>query len=127
MYIDDDQFETLLRKALAAGEAAADSVIPSPMTVVDYPLFGMDGSGATYTAEDGWCGGAMILVHDSRTKFARWLLRNDRAKKGQSLPCVVIAVPHRGYSLHRAMAYARGSVAALKKAGVRASMRYFID
>ncbi len=90
----DNFWEELFLLADRFSSAACQTVIPTPMLLDDFGVI-----------EEGECGNASVIVTNSRSAFAHWLLKNDRAardhKRRVVIPCNVAS-----QSMERATAYA---------------------
>ena len=66
-------FETVYNKAVAAGRAAGEAIVPVPMTV--------QGQGQSWFVADGnVCGFAWVAIRPANSSFAKWLKKNKLAK-----------------------------------------------
>lgn len=117
---DDSKFLILLASAMAAGEAAALSAIPSPMCV-------SNGGELVAVSIHGECGGARVVVKDRRTRFARWLLASRCGEYDECVRGVCFYAPNPTQSAVRALAFAEAAARVLREAGVRAASQSLRD
>lgn len=119
----DESFRLLFDKAHAAGMAAGDGIIVTPMLVgsPSTPLGNdIDPSRPTYHVPDGVCGFAWISVRPGNCPFANWLKKNDLGKADHYSGGVQIWVGEFGQSMQRKVAYADAFAATLTKEGIKA-------
>ena len=108
------QFAAVYAKAVAAGMAAGNGSIPTPM-IVGSPStpFGndVDYSKKTYYVADGVCGFAWVTVRPGTSAFAKWLAKTGKARKAYE-GGMQVWVSEFGQSMQRkeAFAYAMAKV-----------------
>lgn len=114
--------EALWRRALAAGEAAAEAARPTPMYVVQRanPLDDTSPIVKAYPpVMDGVCGFAWVVVRPGNSAFARWMRRTKGTRKsyygGEEF-----WVAEYGQSLERKAAFAYAFADVLTQAGIKA-------
>ena len=110
-----ERWQSLFDLANAAGIAAHDSTVPTPVFIR-----GFGGH------EDGECGYAFIHLPDARKDFARWLLRTGKAEKGYRRG-VTINCPRQGQSVDRAYAYATAFARVLDYNGLECTTEMLLD
>ncbi len=96
--------EEAYRRAHAAGVAAYDSTMPTPIVI------SVDGD--THITSE--CGTAFVAVKDARTGFARWLLRSGHGTKAKGSGARVFA-PRSTQSFEKAQAYAQAFAQVLRE------------
>lgn len=118
----------LYREADAAGKAAAANANVDPMIVYKRvnPLDDSSEIIKTYVVNDGVCGFAKIIVKPANSKFARWLLTHELARRHYE-GGVYINVSGYGQSLTRKEAYANAFADTLVNAGINAYMESRLD
>ncbi len=103
-------FEALWNAALAAGNAAAAAIVPTPMVVSN------GNNGKTYFVGDGVCGFGW-LTFKGNTAFGKWAKANGIARPGYPKGLSVWS-PLRTQSLARNEAWAYAAADALRAAGI---------
>ncbi len=98
-----------------AAKAAADW-IPTPMWVEGY----------AETISEGACGSAWIHLPDARTKFARWLKKQDLGSTGYGSGCFVSAKTS-SQSLERAQKYCEAFAQVLRLNGIECKVDWRYD
>jgi hypothetical protein len=77
-------FAAVWARALAAGKAAGQAAVPTPMIVSEAD--GLSGSpkpgGQSWYVSEGVCGFAWVTVKPGTSPFARWLKARGDASKG---------------------------------------------
>lgn len=114
--------EELFAKAHAAGMAAGNASVPTPMIVgTPTTLFGdvIDTTKKTYFVEGGVCGFASVIVKPATSSFARWLAKTGKGRK-HYYGGLNIWVSGFGQSLTRKEAYASAFARVLNDAGIKA-------
>jgi hypothetical protein len=105
-------FSGLWGQAVAAGNAAANALVPVPMNV-------RCSSGQVYHVPDGVCGFAWINVRPGNSPFANWA-----KKQGLMRPAygggVQFWVGDFDQSMQRKEAFARAAANVLSEAGIKA-------
>lgn len=127
--LSDDQAQALYAKAQAAGMAAGEAVIPTPMHVVERANPFDDNSAVVRRyapVMDGPCGFAAITIRPGNSSFARWLKANKRAYSGY-YGGTELSVSQFGQSLTRKTVYARAFTEVLRAAGIDASYNSRMD
>lgn len=125
----ESEFRALYEKALAAGIAAGEAAIPTPMIVgTPTTFFGsdVDLSQKTYYVPDGPCGFAWVNIRPGTSSFARWLVKNGVARKAYG-GGVSISVRRFGQSLIRKEAFAYAAARVFSEAGITAYGQSRID
>jgi hypothetical protein len=116
-------------RADAAGRAAAEACVPTPM-VVGTPrdmlgsLMGGDGGGfredePTYFVSGGICGTAYVLIRPGTSPMARFVKKHRGGWKGH-YGGTQFTVRGYGQSFERSMAYAQAYAGVLYDAGIKA-------
>lgn len=114
-------FADLYKDADAAGRAAAEACVPTPMIVGEAKsLFDdtIDTTKPTYFVADGVCGFAWVFFKGN-TAWGRWASKNGIARKAYG-GGLQIWVSGYGQSVARKEAYARAFAATLNEAGITA-------
>jgi len=102
------QFRAVYDRAYAAGLAAGNNAIPTPMVVTDAM------HGKQWYVEDGACGFAWIRVRPATSSFARWLLK-EKIVSGRSYNGGVdIWISDHNQSVTRKEAHARAMADVLR-------------
>ena len=114
--------ESLYQKAHAAGVAAGDAAVPSPMVVFERESPFDDSSPVVKVYEpimEGPCGFAYVLIRPGTHPFAKYLRKVGLSHKayygGEEM-----SVRMFGQSVERKYAYAQAFAAVLQEAGVKA-------
>lgn len=107
----DASFEIAFRNAHAAGMAAGNNAVPTPMTVVQHENPFDDTSAITKVFEpvlEGVCGFAWINVKPGNSAFANWIKKNNSIQSHKSYyGGLDIWVGEFGQSYERKLAYAQ--------------------
>lgn len=104
----------LFDKAYAAGVAAANAAVPTPMIVQD------EQTGYVYAPiMDGVCGFASVIVRPGTSSFARYLKAEKGCRKAY-YGGISYYVGGFGQSYERKMAFAYAFAAVLDEAGIKA-------
>jgi len=74
----------------------------------------------------GVCGFAWVKIQPATSSFARWLKKNDLARKGYG-PGIDISISAYGQSMTRKAAYAGAFASVLRDAGIRAHSQSRMD
>jgi len=118
----DKYFEALHSMADAAGKSAAKGTVPTPMLISGYaPIFA------------GACGVAWVSLPDARTKFCRWLARNNIGRRsydpGWHIPARVNSDPpfYDAQSVEPQDRYAKAYAEVLKRNGVACTPQMLLD
>lgn len=125
--------EALYAQAVAAGQAAAESVVPTPMLVVEreHPLGDILGLSdednpvkQAWRVNSGVCGFAWTEVHPGNCSFALWAVKAGKARKAYQGGVQFSARPQVAGSMVQSLeineAYAQAFAGVLKDAGLRA-------
>ena len=107
-----EEWQELWASARAAGEAAADRCVPTPMIVESMTA----GEVKTYYVGTGVCGFAQIRFAGN-TSFGRWAKKTERATKSYS-GGLITPVHVGGQSYEIKKAYAQAFAARLREGGV---------
>jgi len=76
------EFLALYKNAQREGIKAGEALQPCPMVVVEGDLFGNTRPDAKrYYVSEGVCGFASVIIYPATSSFARWLVKNDLARK----------------------------------------------
>lgn len=118
----------LYREADAAGKAAAANVQVNPMIIYRRanPLDDASEIIKTYVVNDGVCGFAKVIIKPANSKFAKWLITHELARRHYE-GGVYINVSVYGQSLQRKEAYANAFANILADAGINAYMESRLD
>ena len=107
-----EEWQELWASARAAGEAAADRCVPTPMIVESMTA----GEVKTYYVGTGMCGFANIRFAGN-TSFGRWAKKTERATKCYSGGLITpVHVGGQSYEIKRA--FAQAFAARLREGGV---------
>lgn len=114
--------EALFRRALAAGLAAGESAVPTPIVVTERVNPFDDHSPVVraygpYT--EGACGFASVVIRPGNSSFARWIKNTHHSNRGYT-GGVEFWVEGFGQSYERKRAYAQAFAGVLTAAGVKA-------
>lgn len=115
------EYEDLYRRAKAAGVAAGDSAIPTPMVVTEHthPLDDHSPAKKQWYVGEGACGFAWVVIRPGTSSFARWLKKKGYARKdyygGMS-----IWISEHGQSITRKEAHADAMAAVFREANIEA-------
>lgn len=113
-------FETVWKIASEAGNLAVEEMKPiTPMVVT--------GGGERYVVEDGVCGFASVNIKPGNSTFARWLKKNEYARKDSYNGGVTYYVHEFGQSLAKKETYAYAFAQVLRDNGFRASAMSRMD
>lgn len=103
----------LFNMADNAGRAAAEACVPTPMIVCD-------GSYTYAPILDGVCGFAWVNIKPGTSKFARWLTKNNLARRDSYYGGVTVWISGYGQSMARKEAYAHAFANVLRENGIQA-------
>ena len=103
----------LFAKADAAGMAAASAHKPEPMVV-------RSGSYVYEPVMDGVCGFAWVNVKPGNSQFAKWMVKEGKARKDSYEGGVQVWVSQFNQSMEKKYAYAAAFANVLNEAGVNA-------
>lgn len=117
----DAEMKALYDRAVAAGRAAANACVPTPMVVTQYANPFDTRSAVMYrdVVNDGVCGFAWVVVRPGTSRFARWLKKNHLARTGYG-GGVHIWISDYNQSMERKQAHARAMASVLTMAGIDA-------
>lgn len=123
----DAQHADLFAKAWAAGVAAVEGCVPTPMTVVEHanPVAGLLGGDPGPIVKeyepvaDGVCGFAWVTIMPGNSSFARWLVKEGKARPHYRGGIQVWISGYR-QSYERKSAHAQAMAEALREAGIKA-------
>jgi len=121
-------YAALYAEADAAGQAAAEAAIPTPMVVGEEtsPFSGvLDYSKPTYFEPEGLCGFAWVKFAGN-TGWARWAKKEGYARPSYS-GGYMLSVRGYGQSVTRKEAYAQAFADVLREAGVTAYAESRLD
>jgi hypothetical protein len=121
-------FSALYEKADAAGKAAAEAKVPTPMVVgtETTPFSGqIDFTQKTYFVEGGLCGFAWVKFKGN-TAFGKWAKASGKATKAYN-GGLQVWVRGYGQSIAKKEAYAQGFSQVLREAGVTAYYESRLD
>lgn len=112
--------QRLFNKAHAAGMRAGQTVKVTPMVVLERenPMDDTSPVKQEWHVDGGPCGFAWVRIKGN-TRFGRWCVKHDRARKGYPSG-LNIHVWDFGQSMARKYAYAQAFAAVLTEAGVTA-------
>lgn len=123
----DRAHQELYDRAVKAAEASvAEMTAPVPMVVAEHtnPLDDNSPIKKVYApAMGGVCGFSWIVVKDSRTSFAKWLVKNEKGRSSDYERGVIIwgrDNKYNGQSMETKQAWTRGFVSVLREAGINA-------
>ena len=124
-----NDFEVLFQKADAAGQAAAEAVVPVPMQIVQRANPFDDNSPVVKSYEpvlDGVCGFAWVNVKPGNCAFANFL---KKEKGGHKSYYGGIDMSVRGYnqSMTRKEAYAEAFAEVIRATGIKAYAQSRMD
>lgn len=105
----DAEFEALFKEAHEAGMKAGIGEQTSTMVVV--------GHGQRYVVPEGPCGFAWVVVKPGTSAFAKWLMKNGKARK-HYYGGVSLWVGEFNQSMERKYAYAAAFAEVLRKNGI---------
>lgn len=113
------EFQELWDKAWAAGVEAATALTPVPMTLGTAIGFSreIDPSKPVYYEPEGVCGFAEVRIKPATSKFAKWLMANDHAKKSHQ-GGIYVWISDYNQSMQRKEAHAYAMADVLKAAGI---------
>lgn len=125
--VRDAKHAALFAKAWAAGVAAVEGCVPTPMTVVEHanPVAGLLGGDPGPIVKeyepvaDGVCGFAWVTITPGNSSFARWLIKEGKARPHYRGGIQVWISGYR-QSYERKSAHAQGMAEALREAGIKA-------
>ena len=107
------RWQAIYDLAVEAGQRAMEECVPEPLVV----------DGDVYM--EGDCGGARIVVHDARTRFARWLKTRETGHRHYRSGYAVSA--HRiGQSAETAKAYADAFARVLIRNGISCTVETYL-
>lgn len=121
--IKTTEFKALYASADAAGKAAAEAKVPTPMVVgTPTTLLGndIDYDKPVYHVPSGVCGFSWVNVKPGNSAFANWLKKNGKARTDGYYGGVTIWVSAYGQSYEKKCAYARAFAHVLTEAGFKA-------
>lgn len=124
-----ETFRELFDRAQAAGLAAGNAAVPTPMFVgsPSTPLGDdIDENKAVYFVPEGVCGFASVIIRPGTCAFARWLTKNDLAHK-HYYGGVCIWIHEHGQSMTRKEAHAREMARIFRDAGIDAHCESRMD
>ena len=104
-------FRALYEKAEAAGRAAAEAAVPTPMVVSEH-------TGKSWYVGEGVCGFAWVKVRPGNSPFARWLRKTGKVRGAAYGGGVDIWISAYGQSMARKEAHARAMAKVLNEAGI---------
>jgi hypothetical protein len=113
---DSDFWQRLYERARQHGAKMAEDWTPTPMWV----------EGVTEAIVEGICGSAWVRVPDARSRFSRWLKKNDLGSSGHGRGCFVFAGTA-SQSLERAQKYCEGFAQVLRLNGVECEVGWRED
>lgn len=93
------KFAEVYKKAYAAGMAAAEAAVPTPMVVTEE----VPATGRSWYVPEGACGFAWITIKPATCSFAKWLVKTKRGHKGGRYQ---IWIAEHGQSVERKEAHA---------------------
>lgn len=101
---------------------AAQAHTPTPMVVAQHANVLDDKSPvvAAYKVSGGVCGFAWVSIKPANSKFARWLLANNKARKDSYAGGVRLSVSLFNQSMELKEKYAYAFAKMLQEAGIRA-------
>lgn len=125
-----DQCEALHSKAHAAGMAAGEGAVPTPMLVTEH-VNPFDDTSAVKRAYapvmDGVCGFAKVTVRPGNSAYARWLRKSRLGRTDSYYGGTMLWVRQFGQSAERKGAYARAYARVLTEAGITAYDSVWLD
>ena len=110
-------------EAVQAGIAAGSTVEVTPMIVgqaKDLLSNEIDYTKKTYFVESGVCGFAYVHVKPATSRFARWLVKTEKARKDSYMGGVYINIWDYNQSLTRKEAHAQAMARKLAEYGIDA-------
>lgn len=119
----EQEFQAIWDKALAAGKAAGNAVVPRPM-IVGSPStpFGndVDPTQKTYYVPEGVCGFAWVQVRPGTSAFAKWLKKMKYARADSYAGGVSVWISDYNQSMARKSAHADAMAKVFNEAGFTA-------
>jgi len=118
----DQKFQTIWDEAKAAGIAAGEASVPTPMNVVQHSNPLDDGSSVeqVWHVPDGACGFAWVNVRPGTSAFAKWLKKMDYARTDSYYGGVTIWISEHGQSVDRKSKHAAAMASVFTEAGFNA-------
>jgi hypothetical protein len=116
-------FAAVYERAYAAGMAAANAAVPTPMVV--YEAAGPTGNaakpgGQSWVVPQGVCGFAWVTVRPGNSAFAKWLQKNGLAKPDSYAGGMKVWVSQFGQSMELKEAFANAMAKTFTEAGFTA-------
>lgn len=117
----EGRWADLYARAHAAGQAAGEAAIPTPMVVTAHasPLDDSSPVERAWYVSEGPCGFAWVNIRPGNSSFARWLVKRSLARSSYH-GGVDVWVGAFGQSLARKEAYARAFAGVLRAENIRA-------
>lgn len=123
--IHNCEYQALWDKAIAAGEAAAQACMPTPVT---FKCRAGDAPPKTFHDAEGACGMAWVTVQPGTCAFAQWARRHGLMKSGLERTGVSYFVGGLGSaSLARLEAFAHAMRDEFQRAGLYSSVTSRLD
>lgn len=113
-------FQMIYEKAMAAGKAAAEAKVPTPMHVVQTAGFGGPIVKRYEPVMDGVCGFAWVKVKPATQPFAKWLKATGKVRGAAYGGGYDLWISDYNQSMERKEAHARAMAKALNEAGIKA-------
>lgn len=119
-------------KAMRAGGDALVNCKPTPVAWVSVGLDDKPLNNEVSVVDEGDCGGAYIILHDSRSEFVKWAKKNNRGSieknmgKGYTLSTRDARPEYRGQSFERYVACANAVAEILKENGISCHVRSYL-
>jgi len=109
---NDEAFRAIYDRAVEAGLAAGESVVPTPMHIV--------GGGQHWEIPEGPCGFAWVNVKPGTSRFARWLKSEGLAQTDSYYGGVTIWISDYDQSHTQKSAHAKAMADSLSESGIKA-------
>jgi hypothetical protein len=120
--VSGDEHAALFDKAHAAGMAAGNATVPTPIMAVQHanPLNDNSAVVQQWYVPQGSCGHAWVIVRPGNCSFANWLKKNGHGKASAYHGGVMVWASEFGQSVEKKSAYAGAFAKVLHEAGIRA-------
>lgn len=118
-------------KLVVEGYKALTACKPTPVGFYPAGLMG-ERLGKTEIVDEGNCGGAYVILWDSRSDFVKWMKKNKPEEisknmgKGYVLSCHSCYGNYRGQSAERYEACAEAVAKILQDSGIKCSVRAYL-
>jgi len=121
--VDKDTLnESIYNKAHEAGMKAVSGLNVIPMVVTQHanPIDDNSPVVNSYFVEDGCCGFAWVNIKPANSSFAKWLVKNNHARKNSYEPGISIWIHDFNQSYQKKMTYAYAFAKVLQEHEIRA-------